>query len=130
MSASSSTYLKSFFHQLSEVVGELTEMFPDDPDFKVFQTYIAMLQRTNPGIVIDTFYDHVASIYEDQINAKNDSFFLEYAAADYTNDMPDIVQKIKGCWGVLSDPSKTAIWQYIYILKELAKRYKAASAAS
>ena len=26
MSASASTYLKSFFHQLSEVVGELTEM--------------------------------------------------------------------------------------------------------
>jgi hypothetical protein len=123
----SAAYLKSFFGQMSEVVGELTEMFPDDPDFKVFQTYISMLQRTNPGIVIDTFYEHVALKYEDQINAKNDSFFLTYAAAEYTSDMPDIVAKIKSCWGLLAEPSKQAIWQYIYILKELAKRYKNAS---
>lgn len=121
----SGVYLKSFFNQLAEVVGELTEMFPEDADFKVFQTYLVMLQRTNPSMVIDTFYEFVTAKYETQINARDESFFLEYAAAEYTNDMPDIVTKIKSCWGVLSAESKAAIWQYIYILKELTKRYKA-----
>lgn len=120
-----SVYLKSFFNQLSEVVGELTEMFPEDPDFKVFQTYISMLQRTNPGMVVDSFHEFVTLKYDEKINAKDESFFLNYAAAEYAGDMPDIVSKIKSCWGVLTDSSKAAIWQYIYILKELSKRYKA-----
>jgi len=127
MSASASTYLKSFFHQLSEVVGELAEMFPDDPDFKVFQTYIGMLQRTNPGMVVDSFHEYVTLKYEEKINARDETFFLTYVAAEYT-DTPDIVSKIKSCWGVLSEASKQAIWQYIYILKELSKRYKSAPA--
>jgi hypothetical protein len=127
MSATASTYLKSFFHQLSEVVGELAEMFPEDQDFKVFQTYVSMLQRTNPSMVIDSFHEYVTLKYDDKITARDESFFLTYVTAEYT-DTPDIVAKIKSCWGVLSDPSKQAIWQYIYILKELTKRYKSAPA--
>jgi hypothetical protein len=124
---SASTYLKSFFHQLTEVVGELSEMFPDDQDFKVFQTYVAMLQRTNPGMVIDTFHEHVSLKFESEINAKNDDFFLNYNATEYGSDGMDIVSKIKSYWAVLSTQSKGAIWQYIFILKELSKRYKSAT---
>jgi hypothetical protein len=124
---SASTYLKSFFHQLSEVVGELTEMFPEDQDFKVFQTYVALLQRTNPGMVVDTFHEHVAMKFETEIDSKNDDFFINYNATEYGSDGMDIVSKIKTYWSVLSPETKTAIWQYIYILKELSKRYKTAA---
>jgi hypothetical protein len=125
---SATIYLKSFFHQLSDVVGELADMFPDDPDFGVFKTYISLLQRTNPTMVIDTFYEHVAMKFEDQINAKNEDFVLKYEATEYGSEGMDIVSKIKSYWSVLSPDSKTAIWQYIYILKELAKKYKSGSA--
>lgn len=121
---SSAVYLKSFFHQLSEVVGQLTEMFPDDPDFKVFQTYISLLQRTNPSMVVDTFHEHVSVKYETEIDGKNDSFFLNYNAAEYGSDGVDIVSKIQSYWSLLSDETKGAIWQYIYILKELSKKYR------
>jgi hypothetical protein len=124
---SASTYLKSFFHQLTEVVGELAEMFPDDQDFKVFQTYVSMLQRTNPGMVIDTFHEHVSMKFESEINTKNDDFFLNYNATEYGSDGMDIVSKIKTYWTILSPASKSAIWQYIFILKELSKRYKSAT---
>ena len=122
---SSAVYLKSFFHQLTEVVGELADMFPDDPDFKVFQTYISLLQRTNPTMVIDTFHEHVGLKFEDQINAKNEDFVLNYQDTEYGSDGMDIVAKIKTYWSVLSPATRAAIWQYIYILKELAKKYKA-----
>ena len=122
---SATVYLKSFFHQLSDVVGELADMFPDDPDFGVFRTYIGLLQRTNPTMVIDMFYDHVALKFENQINAKNDEFLLAYSATEYGSEGMDIVGKIKSYWSVLSPDSRAAIWQYLYILKELAKKYKA-----
>ena len=122
---SSTIYLKSFFHQLSDVVGELADMFPDDPDFGVFKTYISLLQRTNPTMVIDTFHEHVGLKFENEINAKNEDFVLNYTATEYGSDGMDIVSKIKSYWSVLSADTKSAIWQYIYILKELAKKYKA-----
>jgi len=122
---SSTIYLKSFFHQLSDVVGELADMFPDDPDFGVFKTYISLLQRTNPTMVIDTFHEHVGLKFENEINAKNEDFVLNYTATEYGSDGMDIVSKIKSYWSVLSAETKSAIWQYIYILKELAKKYKA-----
>jgi len=122
---SATVYLKSFFHQLSDVVGELADMFPDDPDFGMFRNYIGLLQRTNPTMVIDTFYEHVALKFENQINAKNDEFLLSYSATEYGSEGMDIVGKIKSYWSVLSPDSRSAIWQYLYILKELAKKYKA-----
>jgi hypothetical protein len=122
---SATVYLKSFFHQLSDVVGELADMFPDDPDFGMFRTYIGLLQRTNPTMVIDTFYEHVALKFENQINEKNDEFLLAYSATEYGSEGMDIVGKIKSYWSVLSPDSRSAIWQYLYILKELAKKYKA-----
>jgi hypothetical protein len=118
-----SVYLKSFFHQLGEITSELVEMFPDDPDFKVFQTYINMLKTTNPGLVVDSYYDIVKK-FDDQINARNDDFFLNYNTSEYGQEGVDIVAKIKLYWSVLSEESKKSIWDYIYILKELAKKYK------
>lgn len=123
---SSTVYLKSFFHQLSDVVGELADMFPDDPDFGVFKTYISLLQRTNPTMVIDTFHEHVGLKFENEINTKNEDFVLNYTATEYGSEGMDIVSKIKSYWSVLSTETKAAIWQYIYILKELAKKYKTA----
>jgi len=125
---SATVYLKSFFHQLSDVVGELADMFPDDPDFGVFKTYISLLQRSNPTMVVDTFHEYVGLKYETEINAKNEDFVLNYTTTEYGNEGMDIVSKIKSYWSVLSPDTKSAIWQYIYILKELAKKYKSASA--
>lgn len=118
-----SIYLKSFFHQLEGVTSELVDMFPEDADFKVFQTYLNMLKTTNPGLVVDSYYG-IVSKFENQINARNDDFFLNYNAEEYGQEGVDIVAKIKVYWNVLSKESKNCIWDYIYILKELAKKYK------
>jgi hypothetical protein len=40
----------------------------------------------------------------------------------------DIISKIRGYWLTLSPESKDCMWQYIYILKELCKRYYAEEA--
>jgi hypothetical protein len=75
-------------------------------------------------IVTEQIYEF-ANKYENEINAKNEDFVLNYQAAEYGSDGMDIVAKIKSYWSVLSPDSRAAIWQYIYILKELAKKYKA-----
>lgn len=120
---SSPILLKTFFHQFGEVVNQLIEMFPNDQNFKMFKTFLAMLQRTNPTLVISTFYEHVSAKYENQINSRDEEFLISYTPAEYGSDVTDVISSLRPHWQSLSDASKDALWQYIYILKEISKRY-------
>lgn len=120
---STTIILKTFFHQFNEVVDQLIGMFPDDQNFKMFKTFLGMLQRTNPTIVISTFYEHVSTKYEKQIDSRDENFLVSYTPADYGADVTDIISSLRPYWKSLSTTSKDALWQYIYILKELTKKY-------
>ena len=120
---SGAMYMKTFFKQIMEVVGQMEEMFPDDPDFKVFQTFLGLLQRTNPLAVLSTFREHVVLKYETQIVNRDEEFILGHTPVEYGNDIMDIIGKMKTYWKVLSDPSKDSLWQYLHVLTQLCKRY-------
>jgi hypothetical protein len=120
---SSATLLKTFFHQFNEVVDQLVDMFPADQNFKIFKTFLGMLSRTNPTLVISTFHEHVAMKYESQINLRDEKFLVSYTPAEYGSDVTDIIASLRPHWSTLSRQSKDALWQYIYILKELSKKY-------
>lgn len=113
---------KLFFQQLNAITDNLIDMFPDDADFPTFKTFVGMLQTTNPALVIQSYHTNVGIPYKNQIEAKDESFITEYNPEGYDDSSVDIVTKIKGYWGVLSSNTKDSIWQYLHILKELAKR--------
>jgi hypothetical protein len=123
MSGPAAMYMKSFFKQLMEVVGQMEGMFPDDPDFKIFHTFLGLLQRTNPLSVLSTFREHVVLKYEEKIEARDEEFILGHTPVEYGNDIMDIVGKMKTYWKVLSVPSKDSLWQYLHVLTQLCKRY-------
>ena len=112
---------KAFFSTLNDVVNNLTEMFPEDVDFVTFKTFIGMVQRTNPALVISTFYEELSK-FETYIDEKDEKFLLEYKAVDYGSDGADIFDKVKSYWSVLDDQTKDSLWQYFFILKELCKK--------
>jgi hypothetical protein len=114
--------LKAFYVQLGTVVSNLIDMFPEDIDFPTFQTFIAMLQKTNPSLVVNTVYEDVTVKYGDKIDARDETFLMEYQGHEYGNDVADIFTKVKNYWSVLDEQTKDSLWQYIYILKELSKR--------
>lgn len=119
-------YMKTFFKQLMEFVSQLEEMFPDDPDFPVFQTFLGLVQRTNPQMILGTIREHVVDKYEAQITSRDEAFILSYDAKDeYTSDVMNIVAKLRMYWSTLSEPSKNAMWQYLHVLTQLCKRYYA-----
>lgn len=121
----SGTYMKTFFKQLTEFVGELEEMFPDDPDFAVFQTFIGLVQRTNPQLILATIREHVVQKYEAQITNRDEGFILSYDGNEYNSDVMNIVSKLRTYWKTLSERSKQAMWQYLHVLTQLCKRYYA-----
>lgn len=114
--------LKTFFTQLTAVLDNLSEMFPDDADFPTFKTFIGMLQKTNPTVVVNTFHESVVIPYEDKIDSRDEKFLETYEGVEYGSDIVDITLKLKAYWAVLDTQTKDSIWQYLYILKELSKR--------
>lgn len=119
---SSIAVLKAFYTQLGSVLNNLIDMFPDDMDFKTFRTFVGMIQSTNPQLVVSTFYTEVVDKYEAQIDSRDEAFLVAYEGAEYGNDVVDIMTKIKSYWASLDAESKDSLWQYLFILKELAKR--------
>jgi hypothetical protein len=112
---------KAFFSTLSDVVDHLIDMFPDDVDFMTFKTFIGMVQKSNPKIVINTFHEELSK-FEKYIDEKDEKFLLEYKAVNYGAEGADIFEKVKSYWSVLDDQTKDSLWQYFYILKELCKK--------
>jgi hypothetical protein len=117
--------MRTFFKQLVEFVGQLEDMFPDDPDFAVFQTFLGLVQRTNPQMVLATIQEHVVTKYEAQIASRDEEFILNYNSGEYDSEVMNIVSKLRTYWKTLSEPSKNAMWQYLHVLTQLCKRYYA-----
>jgi hypothetical protein len=118
-------FLDAFYNQFSDFLGQLAKLFPEDPDFPAYRTALLLFQKTNPVLVIKTVHEHVTP-YEETIRAKNVDFFLKHDYSGHIeNDdaLEQVIQKLKGYWSEMSDTDQEAVWSYITLLLDLAKRY-------
>lgn len=115
-------FVKGFYDQFGNFMQELIALFPEDPDFRTFETFLKMLSKTNPMQPIKLFKEYCDK-FEDKINSKDESFFLSYSYADEgLGDMMDVVGKLSGYYKGMNEESKKSIWEYLFVLKELSKR--------
>lgn len=114
-------FAKAFYDQFYKFLGEMSDLYPEDPDFRTFETFMRTLQKTNPMQVIKIFNEQVEK-FSDKINAKDESYFLNYSYAEYGNNITDIVGKLAGYFQAMDSDSKNAVWEYLYVLKELSKK--------
>jgi hypothetical protein len=116
-------FMDAFFTQFHEFMGQLIKVFPEDPDFTVYDSGVMMLQKVNPGLVLAEFIKHVTP-FEEVIRAKNSDFFIqtEIFIFDPENTMEQVIQKLKAYWIGLSDSNKESIWNYIILLLDISKR--------
>ena len=118
--------LNTFFDQLFTFLGELKDMYPEDPDFSLGITTLKMMKSVNPGFVLKTFYDSSKG-FEEQILTKNESFFLDHDFAEFHDEMDfDILAKLKQYVKTMSDASKESVWVYVQNLYKIAKLVSAA----
>ena len=116
-------FMDAFFTQFHEFMGQLIRVFPEDPDFTVYDSGVMMLQKVNPGLVLAEFIKHVTP-FEEIIRAKNSDFFIQTQIFifDPENTMEQVIQKLKAYWVGLSDSNKESIWNYIILLLDISKR--------
>ena len=98
-------------------------MYPDDPDFPLFETSLRLLKSTTPAFVIKQFYESSQG-FEDQILTKNEHFFLDHSFSEFGEDMDfNILAKLKQYVQQMSAGSKEAVWSYVQNLYKLVKAY-------
>jgi hypothetical protein len=116
-------FMDAFFTQFHEFMGQLTKVFPNDEDFKMYDDAVYLVQRMNPGLVVSEFGKHVLP-YEEVIRKRDDGFFMNHTfdSLEPDNTMEQVIQKLKGYWTTLSDQNKSSIWGYITLLLDIHKR--------
>ena len=115
--------MNAFFDQLFAFVKELKAMYPDDPDFPLFETTLRLLKSTTPGFVIKHFYD-TSKGFEEQILSKNEDFFMDHSFSELGDELDfDILGKLKQYVKSMSSNSKEAVWGYVQNLFKLVKAY-------
>ena len=121
--ASKGVLMKAFFDQFISFAKELSEMYPDDPDFSFFLSALQLAKTANPKFVIQTLNDNIAG-FEDKILAKDESFFMNYNfETKYANDVQDvnIFSKLREYNKMMSPDTKENVWKYVQNIMRLGK---------
>ena len=120
MAPSRQIIVNAFFEQLIAFLGELKDMYPDDPDFALGLTSAKMMRTMNPTMLASMFFDN-ARAYESEILTKNENFFLDHSFSNVQDADFNLLDKLKQYVRGMSDTSKKNVWVYVENLYKLSK---------
>jgi hypothetical protein len=118
--ASKIVLMTALFDQVSNFADELSQMYPDDPDFAILMTALKLMKSTNPSMLAKTIYESAIK-YEDQILGHDEEFFLNSEFEEYKEDGMDIIAKMKQYYSLMDLKSKDNVWKYCQNIIRLSK---------
>lgn len=117
--ASKVVLMTALYDQFISFVTELSEMYPDDPDFPLFLTTVRLLKSSNPSLLAKYIVENTGQ-YQEQIMSKNEDFFLTHNFESHGVDI-DILSKLKSYVSSMSADTKEHVWSYCQNIIRLAK---------
>lgn len=119
--ASKVVLMTALFDQFTSLLTELSEMYPEDPDFSMFLTSVRIAKSANPNMVLKYMYESVSE-YETQIMSKDEKFFLEQSFEQHKENVNmDVFSKMKDYFATMNTDSKESVWKYCQNILRLAK---------
>jgi hypothetical protein len=120
MAPSRQIIVNAFLDQLVAFLGELKDMYPDDPDFALGLTSVKMMRTMNPTMIANMFFENVRP-YESEILTRNENFFLDHSFSNVGDVDFNLLDKLKQYVRGMSDLSKKNVWIYVENLYKLSK---------
>ena len=120
--------LSAFNTQLDRLIGDLIQYFPENGDFKKFDTICKLLQKTHPRKLMELFKNHITFKYKKHILEKNEDFFLtntfqeERLNVSNENYANELIKRLKDHWNQIDDKNKETIWKYFQVLVVLSEK--------
>ena len=113
--------MNALYDQFFSFIGELKQMYPDDPDFPMYETSLRMLKTTNPSLLPKYIVEYTQD-FQSQIESQDEKFFLDYAFNEYGEHVDlNIFSKLKKYYADMSTESKANTWKYIQNVYKLSK---------
>jgi hypothetical protein len=109
-----------FNNNLEKFFGDLENAYPGDKDIPYYRDKIALARRANAKMVVEHFLK-MSDKYLEKIMEKDETFFLNLNLNGSLEDSYiQLINKIKGLWGTMSDASRQNVWKYFQVLLTLA----------
>ena len=119
--------LTAFNNTIQQLIDDLINYFPEDNDYKLFESSFKMLRQANPRKVLELFKTHILK-HKNYILDENESFLLEYNYLQSGTGIQDmnyaesLMLRIKDNWRLIDEKNKEAIWKYFKVLIVLSEK--------
>lgn len=123
--ASKVVLMTALYDQFISFTNELSEMYPEDPDFPLFVTTLRLLKTSNPSLLAKYIVENTEQ-YEEQIMNKDDKFFLSHDFESHGVNI-DILSKLKDYFSTMDNATREHSWKYCQNIIRLAKAVQAMS---
>ena len=117
--ASKVPLMNALFTQITEFCGELSQLYPDDPDFPILINALNLAKSTNPVLLSKTIRETLSK-YDDHVLNHNEDFFLNSEFEEYSGGM-DVISKLKQYYKSMNESSKENVWKYCTNIIRLSK---------
>lgn len=120
-------YNERFNDTFKEFMQDLIRVFPDDPEFRMYELAILSTMMYYPTYLGEMFYEKVTLPFEAKIMQRDSTFFLTHDFPDVTGQHKEanaIIDKIKDCWVNMVDENKEIVWTYFRVLVLLSKKIR------
>ena len=119
--------IKLFNTQFTDLVSQLTRLYPEDSSLRLLQTSAAGMIYMNPESFAITVVEYLAP-YNEKILAKDESFFLNEIKDDFEGNsiVADEIKKVHSVWisPETTADTKNTIWKYFIFMVKLGKTIK------
>jgi hypothetical protein len=99
--------MHAFVSQLRELIDFLIKKFPEDRDIFFTKSQMDAAASISPRLVVAHFMSEVSQ-YLDELESRNDQFFLHLVKTDYDHVLGHMDLSKK--WTQLSDADKDYLW--------------------
>jgi hypothetical protein len=114
--------IDALFTQFTSFVNELSQMYPEDPDFPMFAMTLSLMKATNPMMVINFIKTEITDHYGDKIAIRDESFFLNQDLSTRDDVDLNVVDKLKQYIVGMTPATKDTVWAYIEIITRLSTK--------
>ena len=117
--------LTAFTNQLSNLMNELHELYPNDRDIETKKTAMEFIKKTNPRLLANGFKKYVYP-YKKKIMEKDEEFFMNNNYdKEVDTSRPDIVKiimNLKKYWDEIGEKNRNTIWLYFQVMIKLVEK--------
>jgi hypothetical protein len=114
--------LDKFNETFINLIEDLNTALGGDAELEAYKLIVQGFVYANRSGVFNIFHKHVTQRFEQEIMARDSSFFLLHEFSNVTPKVSQIILKLKGCWHLLNEENRSVVWRYFRVLILLDKK--------